>query len=123
MGHFLHGSSHCTVNCIFPGVELAGTTIEKRVRLFLLVLVCQMLIPGRSSRVLARYLESLKDLGYVLRYSWDSLAYNYLLYEMKYISRTAFRDLVGMASLWRVLEVFTTPFEFLYFLIVLDPLG
>lgn len=95
-----------------PGVELPGATAEQRVRLFLLVLVCRMIIPGKRSHVLARYLEPLRGLGSVSRLSWGSLAYIHLLYEMKNASRTTLVDPAAMAAFWRVLEVFTTPFDF-----------
>lgn len=91
--------NQCIVKRILPGVSMVGATAEQKVRLFLLVLICRMIILDRSSRVMTRYLGELIYLWYVSEYRWGSVAYSHLLLEMKAPSMTAFGDPIVVAAL------------------------
>ena len=109
--------THASVTVIMVAIRSVDISAEQRVRLFLLALVSRLMAPGRNSRVHVGFVEALRDLRAVSSLNWGGLAYNHLLYEMKWASRTAPKSNPSIAALWSVLEVFETPCT-LYFVLV-----
>ncbi|XP_021729337.1 uncharacterized protein LOC110696356 isoform X2 [Chenopodium quinoa] len=88
------------------GFDIAETTPEQRVRIFILILISGTLSHDRSSRALICYLPSLVRIGEIGSYSWASIGYADLLSSMRHGCRQLNNQSpVVVYGLWRVVEL------------------
>ncbi|XP_021729244.1 uncharacterized protein LOC110696272 isoform X2 [Chenopodium quinoa] len=88
------------------GFDIAETTPEQRVRIFILILISGTLSHDRSSRALICYLPSLVRIGEIGSYSWASIGYADLLSSMRHGCRQLNdQSPVVVYGLWRVVEL------------------